>query len=69
MRETYSEKQLRSFEIVDDLGGLTADDWSAYRETVVKPNTASHRPVGRYAVTVRKREHERRPSDLERAEP
>ena len=69
MRETYSEKRLRSFQFVDNLGGLTPDDWNAYRETVVKPNAASHRPVGRYAVSVRKREHERRPSDLERASP
>jgi Family of unknown function (DUF6065) len=59
LRDTYSERHLRSFRYVQGLSDLTEDDWSAYRETVVVPNAASHRPVGRYAVSVRKREHER----------
>ena len=38
LRETYSEKHLRSFRVVDQLAALSADDWSGYRETVVQPN-------------------------------
>jgi uncharacterized protein DUF6065 len=57
MRETYSEQRLRSFHFIEDLSGLTTEDWDAYRETVVKPNATAYRPVGRYAVSVRKRGH------------
>ncbi len=56
-RETYSEQHLRSFNFVENLSGLTAEDWDGYRETVVKPNMGAYRPVGRYAVSVRKRAH------------
>ncbi len=59
IRETYSERHLRSFRFVEELSKLTTEDWSAYRETIVNPNVAPHRPVGRYAVSVRKRENER----------
>lgn len=55
LRETYSEKNLRSSRIVDELSLLSADDWSRYRETVVKPNRSHYRPVGAYAASVRKR--------------
>jgi hypothetical protein len=55
LRETYSEKHLRSFHVVDDLGALSEGDWNAYRETVVKPNRDHYRPVGAYAAAVRKR--------------
>jgi hypothetical protein len=55
LRETYSEKHLRSFDVVDDLGGLSEGDWNAYRETVVEPNRDHYRPVGAYAAAVRKR--------------
>jgi len=55
LRETYSEKHLRSFSVVDDLDELSDGDWNAYRETVVKPNRDHYRPVGAYAAAVRKR--------------
>jgi Family of unknown function (DUF6065) len=65
IRETYSEQHLRSFDLVDNLSGLTKEDWDAYRETVVKPNAGACRPVGRYAVSVRKRVHHRHTSGSE----
>jgi Family of unknown function (DUF6065) len=55
MRETYSEKHLRSFDVVDELSLLSPGDWSGYRETVVKPNRGHYRPIGAYAASVRKR--------------
>jgi hypothetical protein len=58
-RETYAEKHLKSFELVESLTELTTGDWNAYRATVVAPNRRHYRPVGQYAVSVRKRAHER----------
>jgi hypothetical protein len=58
MRETYAERHLRSFNFVEDLSGLSAQDWDGYRETVVKPNLGAYRPIGKYAVSVRKRGHQ-----------
>ena len=58
MRETYAEQHLRSFNFVEDLSGLSAEDWNGYRETVVKPNLGAYRSIGRYAVSVRKRTHQ-----------
>ena len=55
LRETYSEKHLRSFEVVEGLSELSEADWNAYRETVAKPNRDHYRPVGAYAAAVRKR--------------
>ena len=55
MRETYSEKHLRSSHFVDELAALSRADWAAYRETVVKPNRGHYRPIGAYAAAVRKR--------------
>jgi hypothetical protein len=55
LRETYSDKQLRSFEVVSELSMLSAEDWNRYRDTVVKPNRGHYRTVGAYAASVRKR--------------
>ena len=55
VRETYSEKNLRSSHFVDEIGALSPADWNAYRETVVKPNRSHYRPIGAYAAAVRKR--------------
>ena len=55
LRETYSERHLRSLRVVDELSSLSAEDWSGYRETVVKPNSSHYRPIGAYAASVRKR--------------
>jgi len=55
LRETYSERHLRSSHVVDELASLSVEDWNGYRKTVVKPNTGTYRPVGAYAAAVRKR--------------
>ena len=55
LRETYSEPNLRSFAVVDELSKLSPVDWNGYRETIVKPNRGHYRDVGRYAASVRKR--------------
>ena len=55
LRETYSEPNLRSFSVVDELSKLSSADWNGYRETIVKPNRGHYRDVGRYAASVRKR--------------
>jgi hypothetical protein len=34
---------------------MSDNEWSGYRETVVKPNRGHYRQVGRYAASVRKR--------------
>ncbi|MCD9109072.1 DUF6065 family protein [Bradyrhizobium japonicum] len=54
-RDTYSERYLQSFNFTESLSAFTAEDWSAYRETVVKPNEQRYRSVGQYAASVRKR--------------
>ena len=55
LRETYSEPNLRSSSVVDELSKLSSADWNGYRETIVKPNRGHYRDVGRYAASVRKR--------------
>ena len=55
LRETYSESNLRSSAVVDELSMLSATDWNGYRDTIVKPNRGHYRDIGRYAATVRKR--------------
>lgn len=55
LRETYSERHLRSSLFVDELAALSPAEWNAYRETVVKPNRGHYRPIGAYAAAVRKR--------------
>lgn len=64
MRETYSERHLRSFKAINELSSLSQLDWEKYRETVVKPNRGHYRPIGQYAASVRKRG-----SDARRPEP
>jgi hypothetical protein len=55
LRETYSERQLRSFRVVDELASLSPEEWNGYRETVVRPNRGHYRAVGAYAASVRRR--------------
>jgi hypothetical protein len=55
-RSVYAEETLGKFGYVDDLAGLTPDDWERYRATVVKPNLDPHRRPGQYAVAARKRQ-------------
>lgn len=52
-KETYADKFMQNFE-VNGLGGLSADNWDAFRRTVVAPNTQEDRKRGQYAVSVRR---------------
>ena len=55
-REIYGNKFLdtaASFE--DGIDKLTADDWQAYHDTVVIPNSDPNRRMGRYAAVIRRR--------------
>ena len=53
-KEVCSDKFLQNFE-VKDLTQLSAENWDAFRQTVVAPNVAEERKRGQYAVSVRKR--------------
>jgi Family of unknown function (DUF6065) len=54
-REAYSEQILNAVDTVPDMSGMTDEDWSAYRATIVTPTENPRRPFGAYAVTARKR--------------
>ena len=54
-REVYAEATLNRFEVVADLADLGADAWARYDATVVQPNVQKPRPLGHYAIGVRKR--------------
>jgi hypothetical protein len=53
-KEVYSDKHLQNFS-VKSVDELSADDWEAFRRTVVAPNITPDRKPGQYAVAVRKR--------------
>jgi hypothetical protein len=53
-KEVCSDKFLQNFE-VKDLAQLSAENWDAFRQTVVAPNISEDRRRGQYAVSVRKR--------------
>ena len=46
---------LDRFETVPELAGLCAEDWDAFRTTVVRPNTDPHRQRGKYGAAERRR--------------
>ena len=52
-KEIYVDKFLQNF-AVKDLSQLSAENWEAFRGTVVAPNTTADRKRGQYAVAVRK---------------
>ena len=54
-RETYSEATFNDYQLVPELKDLRQDEWAAFHQTVVRPNTQEVRPRGQYAVTTRKR--------------
>jgi hypothetical protein len=53
-RELYGNA-LEQFELVTELDQLRPEEWSAYHQTVVRPNTDPHRRQGEYAVASRRR--------------
>ena len=54
-RSTYAEEISNSFAVVEDMAGFSAEAWSRYEQTIVKPNLDPARPVAGYATSVRKR--------------
>ena len=52
-KDFYADKFLQNFN-VKDMAQLSAEDWQAFRSTVVVPNTNPERKRGQYAVSVRK---------------
>jgi Family of unknown function (DUF6065) len=46
---------LENFELVSELKHLRPEEWSAFHDTVVRPNTDPHRQQGQYAVASRRR--------------
>lgn len=56
-RELYGNA-LEQFELVADLDQLRPEEWNAYHQTVVRPNTDAHRKQGEYAVASRRRRKE-----------
>lgn len=54
-RWLYSDVTLAAMTTVDELEGLSAEDWEDYCATVVRPNEDPHRQVGRYAIAARRR--------------
>jgi hypothetical protein len=57
-RHTYSGDTLDRMEINPGSGGLTPEDWEAYRATIVEPNSRPNRPFGAYAARSRKQRHQ-----------
>ena len=54
-REAYAEQTLNATAIVPDMAGMSDEDWSAYRTTIVSRPRTPDRPFGAYAVAARKR--------------
>ena len=52
-KEFYADKFLQNFS-VKNMDELSAENWQAFHQTVVVPNTAPDRKRGQYAVAVRK---------------
>jgi hypothetical protein len=53
-KEVCSDKFLQNFS-VKELEQLSQENWDAFRQTVVTPNTVEDRKRGQYAVASRKR--------------
>jgi hypothetical protein len=54
-RQAYAETTLGAGANISDMGGLSASDWDAYRDTIAVPNDNPDRAFGAYAATARKR--------------
>jgi hypothetical protein len=54
-RSTYADDVSNRFGLVRGLADFTAEAWSRYEATIVKPNLEPVRPVGAYAAEVRRR--------------
>ncbi len=54
-RSTYAEEVTNDFSLVKHPREFSADVWSRYEQTIVKPNLDPARPVAAYAASVRRR--------------
>ncbi len=54
-RRTYAEEVVNGFGLVNHPVKFSAETWSRYEQTIVKPNLDPARPVAAYATTVRRR--------------
>lgn len=52
-KELYKANALENY-AVKEMGELSKDNWAAFHQTVVVPNTTADRKRGQYAVSVRK---------------
>lgn len=62
-KDVYSGNVLQNFSI-KQMEEMTSEDWSAFHQTVVVPNSVPDRKKGRYAVTVRKQQARRPDQDI-----
>lgn len=53
-KAAYAEETLRRLRMREGFEGLSADDWEAYRRSVVRPNTRESRPRSLYARQARR---------------
>jgi hypothetical protein len=56
-RHIYGNETLDQMDITSNASDLTAEDWEAYRATIVEPNSRPNRPFGAYATKARKKRH------------
>ena len=63
VHRTLYGNALEQFELVNDLAQLRPDEWTAFHQTIVKPNIDPHRRQGQYAVDTRRRRHDETADD------
>lgn len=56
-KSAYADTALNDMTFTEAMNAFRAEDWDAYRQTVVVPNENPNRPLGGYAVAERKRRH------------
>ena len=54
-RSTYAEEVSNAFGLVKHPADFSAEVWSRYEQTIVKPNLDPARPVAAYATSIRRR--------------
>jgi hypothetical protein len=62
-RSTYAEEVSNEFGLIANPAGFSAEAWSRYEQTIVKPNLDPQRPVAAYATSVRRRRKSGCPMD------
>ena len=54
-RSAYADEVSSNFGLVASAAEFSAQAWSRYEQTIVKPNLEPQRPVAAYATSVRRR--------------